>query len=450
MPPPPIPFALVSLGCPKNFVDSEAIAGSLSPDRYRLTPRLSEAQVIIVNTCAFLASARAESLDVLKRAATWKGKSCRAVVAAGCLPQYLAAKDSRALAEADIIIGPGEWPGLARRLAAFLSRPSRPPPLLRRVPLYPPGGWRRRRLASPHSAYLKIADGCDNRCAYCLIGRLRGPYRSRPLGVLLEEARQLADEGARELVVIAQDTGFYGREKGGHALLPRLLDRLQAVKGISWVRLLYLHPAHLDGDILQSLAASPQACSYLDIPLQHADDRILKRMGRKTSRRQIESLLDLCRGLLPGLALRTTLMTGFPGEGAREFGALKEFVRWQRFDHLGVFAFSPEAGTRALSFSGRVPAPVAARRRAELMRLQKRISRAKLRQRIGEEIEVLLEGPFPEAGSGLMVGRSRFQAPEVDGLTVVEGEGLRPGELVKVRVTAASDYDLYAIRLPSR
>jgi len=444
----PVPFALVSLGCPKNFVDSEAIAGSLPPSRYRFVSSLSEAEVIIVNTCAFLSSARAESVEALKRAASWKKKNCRCLVLAGCLPQYLQAAAARKLAGVDIIIGPGEWPALPRRLSAFLDRPSKPqPPLLRRVPRYPSGDWRRRRLGPLHSAYLKIADGCDNRCAYCLIGKIRGPYRSRPLPVLLDEARRLAGEGAREIVVIAHDTAFYGREKGGRPLLQRLLEGMEGIKGIDWIRMLYLHPAHIDGDLLRALAASSRVCPYLDIPLQHVDDRILKRMGRKTSRRQIESVLDLCRELIPGIALRTTLMTGFPGEGEGEFQALKEFIRWQRFDHLGAFAFSPEKGTRAASLGNRVPAALAERRRGELMRLQQRISRAKLKRRVGEEVEALVEGPFPENGAGLMVGRARFQGPEVDGLTVLEGEGMKPGDLVQARVTAASDYDLYAVKL---
>jgi ribosomal protein S12 methylthiotransferase len=443
----PVPFALVSLGCPKNFVDSEALAGSLPPDRYCLTPHLSEAEVIVVNTCAFLASARAESLEALSRAASWKKKSCRALVAAGCLPQFLGKDAAREMPEADIILGPGEWLSLHRRLSAFLDRAARARPLIRRVPVFPAGEWDRRRLGPSHTFCLKIADGCDNRCAYCLIGRLRGPYRSRSLPVLLAEARRLAGEGGREIVLVAHDTAFYGREKNGRSLLARLIEGLEAIKGIDWIRLLYLHPSHLDGDFLRTLADSPKFCRYLDIPLQHIDDRVLVRMGRKSSRQKIEQLLDLCRSLIPGLALRTTLMTGFPGEGEEEFQSLKEFVRWQRFDHLGVFAFSPEKGTRAASLRPRVPPPLAARRRDELMRLQKRISRAKLKQRIGEEIEALVDGPFPENGAGLVVGRSRFQAPEVDGLTVVEGEGMKPGDLVRARVTAASAYDLYALKL---
>jgi ribosomal protein S12 methylthiotransferase len=259
------------------------------------------------------------------------------------------------------------------------------------------------------------------------------------------EAARLAAEGVKELILVAQDTSSFGPEGRRQGALLQLLERLEGIDAVKWIRLLYAHPAHLREDVLRRMASSSKICSYLDLPIQHINDRLLARMGRPLSRSRLEALLDQVRELIPGISLRTALMVGFPGEGEEEFQELVEFVRWQRFDHLGVFAYSREKGTPSARLRGRVAAAVAARRRDKLLRMQKSISRARLRRYREKSLEVIIDGPFPDRGSELMVARGRFQSPEVDGVVVVEGGGLAPGDLVKVTIKESSAYDLYGV-----
>ncbi len=441
-------MGIVSLGCPKNLVDSEIMAGRLSSPPFYLTPSLREAEIIIVNTCAFLSTARRESITLIKKLAAYKERNCRLLIAAGCLVQYLGADERRFLTGVDLFLGVGEY----SRLPDILLRLKTPPPspvLIRHdSPAYHFRQRFPRRLSTPgHYAYLRIADGCDNRCRYCLIPSLRGPYRSRPLSPVLEEARQLVEGGVKELVVVAQDTSYYGREKGGKPKLELLLKELVKIPGLRWIRILYCHPDHLPAGVLRIMAESSMICSYLDLPLQHINDRVLKRMGRRSGRREIEELLERAREIVPDLSLRTTFLVGFPGEGVSEFAELMEFVKRQRFDHLGVFAYSPEAGTAAFGEEDRVTRRTARVRRDRLMALQQKISRARGRGEVGKIHQVLLDGPFPEENSSLMVGHTRYQAPEIDGLVVVEGENLSPGKIIKVEITSSSEYDLYGRKI---
>jgi ribosomal protein S12 methylthiotransferase len=261
----------------------------------------------------------------------------------------------------------------------------------------------------------------------------------------VKEARELVARGTKELILVSQDTSRYGSSGPAAEGLSRLLEELAAIENLKWLRILYTHPAHLEKRVLQTMASSPTICPYLDIPLQHISDRVLKRMGRGVSRARIEALLDLARELVPGISLRTTLMVGFPGEGEAEFGELLEFVRWQRFDHLGVFVYSPEKGTPAARLASRIDRTTALLRRKKLMRTQKMIAAARLRKYRSATVPVLLDGPFPERSSRLMIGHTRFQAPEIDGLVVVEGEDLKIGDLIPVNVTSSSSYDLYGV-----
>lgn len=445
--------AAVSLGCPKNLVDSEQMLGLLRENGFETSASLAEAEVILVNTCAFIEDARRESLTEIRRLADFKKTNCRLLAVAGCLVQYFGLRARREIPEADILLGVGGGSALSGLLAAAAkNEPAGDGGSILRWEPSPrhwfPNDPPRLRCAPRHYAYLKIADGCDNRCGYCLIPTLRGPYQSRPAKNVISEAARLAAEGVREIVLVAQDTGYYGREKERSPRLTGLLEGLEEIDGIRWIRLLYAHPANLDQSVMKTMASSKKICPYLDLPIQHINDRILKRMGRPLTRRRIEALLDQLRELVPGISLRTTLMVGFPGEGEGEFEELEEFVRWQRFDHLGVFVYSREKGTAAARLKGRPDPASAARRRARLLRLQKSISRSRLRRWRDRRVEVMIDGLFPEKNSKLLVGRAAFQAPEVDGLVVVEGGGCRPGELVGVTVKETSAYDLYGVTAP--
>jgi len=439
--PHPRRVCLISLGCPKNLVDSETMLGSLPSEDYRVTTRMDEADVVVVNTCAFLRSARREARFEIRRALRWRGRKRGVLVVAGCLVQYCGRRAGDIFSGADLLLGAGEGNNLGRLLKEITPDCSSSPRVrLRPVPRFPLAEPLPRLVSTPrHWAYLRIADGCENRCSFCLIPSLRGPHRERPQSRVVEEARRLAGRGTRELVLIAQDTARYS----GWGGLPRLLERLSDIGGIEWIRVLYAHPRHIDDGLLRSIAALDKVCPYLDLPIQHINDAILRRMGRKIDSRRLRSVLDRARELVPGISLRTTLMVGFPGEGKAEFGRLRDFVRREKFDHLGVFAYSREKGTRAYRFGPGVSGDVARRRRDLLLEIQRDISAALLRSRRGETLDVLIDGPFPEPGSSLMAGRGIFQAPEIDGLVVVEGKGISPGDMVRIRVTDSSDYDLY-------
>ncbi len=437
---------LISLGCPKNLVDSETMLGSLPPDRYRPATRMEEADIVVVNTCGFLRAARREGGAVIRRAESWRRRRPGTLVVAGCLVQYYGRRAEEIFPGADLLLGVGEGAGLGRLLEDLRPDGDRLSRLrLRPVPAFPLAGNHPRLISTPrHWAYLRISDGCDNRCSYCLIPSLRGPNRECPLPGVVEEARRLAGAGTRELVVIAQDTAGYGKSGPGGGGLPELLEKLSGIAGIDWIRILYAHPRHIDDSLLEAVAGLEKVCPYLDIPVQHIDDGMLQRMGRKIDSRRIRAVLDRARELVPGISLRTTLMVGFPGEGEDEFGRLAGFVRRERFDHLGVFVYSREKGTPAYRLGPGVRGAVSRRRRDILMVIQREISAAGLRARQGRTFEVLLDGPGPAAG--LMVGHSAFQAPEVDGVTVVEGKELAAGEMARARITGSSDYDLSGVK----
>lgn len=423
--------------------------GSLPREGYLPVTRIEVADIVVVNTCGFLRSAREEAREAIDRAVEWRRRTGGTLVVAGCLVQYHGDRAAELFPEVDLVLGVGEAGTLGRRLEFARSDPDPPPRLyIRSSPRFPFEEDLPRLVSTPrHWAYLRIADGCDNRCSYCLIPSLRGPYRERPISRVVEEARRLAGRGARELVLIAQDTARYGRSPEGAGGLPLLLEKLQDIEGLDWIRIVYAHPRNIDDDLLRAVAALDKVCPYLDIPIQHIDDRILERMGRKIDSRRIEGLLDRARELVEGISLRTTLMVGFPGEGEAEFEKLADFVRRKKFDHLGVFGYSREQGTGADRLGPGPPAPAVRRRREILLEIQRGISAELLRSRRGRKMEVLVDGPFPEPGSTLMVGRGPFQAPEIDGLVVVEGEGTRSGEMVKVGITGSSEYDLYGVRV---
>jgi len=437
-------FHIVSLGCPKNLVDSEVMAGLLMRRGYRSTADPREARIIIVNTCAFILPAKEEAIEAILTAATYKKTSaCRRLIVAGCLPQRHGAELARAIPEADLFIGTAEVPHIAEHLAVIATaghdgpqvRTGRPDFLMH-------AGHPRRLMTPPYTAYLKIAEGCKNRCSYCIIPALRGPARSRAPEDIIAEARKLARRGVRELILIAQDTTAYGRDLPGRPSLAGLLRELAALEKLVWIRLLYSHPAKITLELIRTLNGNAKICPYLDMPIQHIDDEILGAMNRRGNGRRIRALLEKLRAEGPDIALRTSLIVGFPGETKKKFGDLMDFVRKARFDHLGVFPYYREEGTAAAALPARIPAAEKERRREVIMEIQADISGELLRRRLDTVETVLIEGKSEQADYPF-VGRTRRQAPEIDGVTFVRGRGLRPGRFVSVRITAVAAYDLF-------
>ncbi|MCU0582919.1 MAG: 30S ribosomal protein S12 methylthiotransferase RimO [Syntrophales bacterium] len=435
---------ILSLGCPKNLVDSEVMSALLSRSGWSVTDRPDRAGTIVVNTCAFILPAKEESVEEILRMAAWKKKGrCRRLVVTGCLPQRYGAELARELPEVDLFLGTGDFPGILAHLERLGEGPRRAPAVHVGTPLYLMDASVPRRVSTAFYGYLKIAEGCSNRCAYCIIPSIRGPFRSRPLDDLVAEADRLAAGGTREIILIAQDTTAWGRDLRGRPTLNGLLKRLCAIEGPRWIRLLYAYPKNITDELLATMAAEDKICRYLDIPVQHIDDKVLKAMNRKGTSAFLRKKIDEIRRAVPGIALRTSLIVGYPGETEDAFERLLRFVEEARFESLGVFTYSPEEGTKAAEMPGQVPAPEKRRRQALVMEAQAAIADEIGLARIGAVEDVLIEGrtgrkDFPWRG------RTRFQAPEIDGITYVRGAALAPGGIVRCRITDAALYDLYA------
>jgi ribosomal protein S12 methylthiotransferase len=437
-------LAIVHLGCPKNQVDGEVLAGCLA-DRYRITDDTAEADVIVVNTCGFVTEAKEESIDTIF--ALLENKKTRPdlkVIAAGCLAQRYGDELFAAVPELDGVIADDDIPRAAAGIKAAAA-PGKMPKQTERRFLYSHEMPRRQLLR--YTAYIKIAEGCDNRCAYCAIPAIKGPYRSRPLESVLAEAESLARGGTRELILVAQDTTRYGLDLYGELRLPALLRAL-ARAGADWIRLLYCYPELLTDELIAVMREEPAICHYVDLPLQHASDRVLRAMNRRGTARDAAALIGRLRAAMPDLVLRTTFMTGFPGETESDFRLLRDFVRDMRFDRLGVFAYSEEDGTPAARRADQVAPAVREERRAALMDLQAGISAAKQAKRVGEVLTVLLE---EEAEDGCWQGRSAGDAPEIDGQVFVRTRGRRqPGDMLLARIEASDVHDLYGAEIEAR
>jgi len=435
---------ILSLGCPKNLVDSEVMSALLSRAGWSVTDRPDRAAAIVVNTCAFILPAKEESVEEILRMAAWKKKGrCRRLVVAGCLPQRYGAELARELPEVDLFLGTGDFPGIAAHLERLGEGPRRTPAVQVGKPLYLMDASVARRVSTAFYSYLKIAEGCSNRCAYCVIPSIRGPFRSRPMDDIVAEAERLAAEGTREIVLIAQDTTAWGRDLRGRPTLNGLLKRLCAIGGPRWIRILYAYPRNITAELLATMAAEEKLCRYLDVPVQHIDDGILKAMNRKGTSAFLRKKIDEIRRAVPGIALRTSLIVGYPGETEDAFERLLGFVEEARFESLGVFAYSPEEGTAAERLPGQVPEAEKRRRQGLVMEAQAAIADEIGLARIGALEDVLIEGRT-EREDFPWRGRTRFQAPEIDGMTYVRGAELAPGEIVRCRITAAELYDLYA------
>lgn len=433
---------LISLGCPKNTADSELMLGALVRAGFEVTMDPQQAQVLLVNTCAFIEPAKKESIDAILAAAEVKKNGAgKRLVVAGCLSQRYGSELREQFPEVDIFVGTGNFLDLPELLRRSERPELRPIPYTGAAHLLPSAEAPRVRTGDPFSAYLKVSEGCDHRCAFCIIPKIRGRHESRPLDDLVEEARRLAANGVREINLIAQDLTAYGRDLKPRASLAALLHRLAPVDGIQWIRLLYCYPNFVTDELLAAIASLDKVVKYIDMPLQHADDAMLRAMKRERSADALRSLLERVRAAIPEVALRTSFIVGFPGETEAAFATLVDFVREQQFDRVGVFTYSREENTAAYDLAGQVPEGVKRRRRAELMEVAAEISLEKNRGLVGREIEVMVEGAAPGRATRLRA-RTSAQAPEIDGMVLLSGEA-EPGEIVRARIERASTYDLH-------
>ena len=441
-------LAFVTLGCPKNTVDSEHMLGALVQDGFRTVADVGEADVAVVNTCAFLQSAVRESKDAIARVAELKASGrLRALIVTGCLAQRAGASLLDEFPEVDAVLGTGHWKdvvGAARHVLGGSGE--------RLADTSYPGGavdqLTPRALSTPrHIAYLKISEGCDHRCTFCIIPRLRGDQKSRTVESLVAEAEQLAKLGVRELNLIGQDTTGYGTDLPGRPSLADLLEALDRVEGLTWIRVQYTYPRLWDDRLISAWANAKRVVPYVDMPLQHIAQDVLRRMGRAMTERQTRELVRRIKRGIPGVAFRTNFIVGFPGETPEHFETLLRYVEEEPFDNLVVFGYEREPETPSHAMEPRVPYATRRSRRAKLLAAQQRLSRERLTRRIGESLTVMIDGPVPGPGRGgpaQWAARSAGSAFEVDGGVVVEGEHLVPGQLATVRVTGAAAYDLFA------
>jgi len=434
---------VVKLGCPKNDLDAEAIQAQLLSSGFELTEEKDQAEIFIVNTCGFIEQAKKESIKAILELSRFKNDSNgKKIVVTGCLAQRYNSELWKSMPEIDGILGLNELDNISKLCSEVITgnRVSFISPLPRE---YEEKVERGAHQALPY-AYLRISDGCDNLCAYCSIPQIRGRYRSRKIENILVEAKSLAENGIKEINLVAQDTTLYGQDIYSEKRLSELLSLLSKIEGIEWIRLLYTHPAHYTGKLIKEIATNKKVCKYLDLPLQHISDKLLYLMGRKVARKKIQRLIKTLKNKIPDLILRTTFIVGFPGEGEEEFEELLNFVEEQRFDRLGAFTYSKEEGTEAFNLEEHLSFKEKEKRVDELMTLQQRIAFEKNEKRVGEKVKVLIESKtndFPGKNE-YYIGRSQKEAPEVDGVILVKGKNLKIGDLLEVKIAGWNEYDL--------
>lgn len=439
-------LGMVSLGCPKNLVDSEVMLGIIRENNFTVTNDPAEADIIIVNTCGFIESAKEESINTILQMSEYKTQgTCHYLIVTGCLSQRYAAELAQSIPEVDAFVGTDcfteigwviEQVMAGRKVQHMIRKDTEQQAEMPRM------------LTTPeYMAYLKIAEGCDNCCSYCIIPKLRGPYTSRPYETVIAEAKELAAGGIKEIIVVAQDTTRYGEDLYGKLMLPQLLKDLNAIDGIEWIRVMYCYPNNFTDELIEAFATLPKVCKYIDLPLQHASNRLLASMNRYDTKEEVCVLLEKLRTRIPGIVIRTTFIVGFPGETEEDFTELKEFVAGQRFENAGVFKYSQEEGTVAGEMPNQIPEEIKENRYHELMALQAEISE-ELHQELEEtELEVVIEG-FDEENSSLAVARSYREAPEIDGNIFVENAAdLHIGDFVKVRIVQGFTYEMVAERV---
>ena len=433
----------VSLGCDKNLVDSEEMLGLLTRKGFEIVDDETLAEVIIINTCCFINDAKEESVNtILEMAEYKKAGSCKALIVTGCMAQRYKNEITEEVPEVDAVLGTTSYEDIYRAIQEAVD--GKQFQEFKSIDYLPESLGRRVLTTGGHFGYLKIAEGCDKHCTYCIIPKLRGKFRSVPMERLLTQAREMAEEGVKELILVAQETTVYGTDIYGKKSLHILLKELCKISGIRWIRVLYCYPEEIYDELIQTMKEEKKICHYLDLPIQHASDRILKRMGRRTTRAELVDIVNKLREEIPDIVLRTTLITGFPGETEEDHEELMEFVDEMEFDRLGVFTYSPEEDTPAAGMPDQIPEEIKEERRDEIMELQQEISYDKGTDRIGQELLVMIEGKV--ADESAYIGRTYGDAPKVDGYIFVQtGELLMTGDFAKVRVTGALEYDLIGV-----
>lgn len=433
----------ISLGCDKNLADSEEMLGLLTAGGHEITDDETQADAIVINTCCFIKDAKEESVETILEMAEYKKiGSCHALIVTGCMAQRYQKEIIEEVPEVDAVLGTTSYGDIVKALEEAVAGNHFEE--FCDIDYLPDTGSKRVLTTGGHFGYLKIAEGCDKHCTYCIIPKLRGKFRSVPMERLIAQAEDMAEQGVKELILVAQETTVYGKDIYGKKFLHILLKKLCEIRGIRWIRILYCYPEEIYDELIETIRDEKKICHYLDIPIQHASDRILKRMGRRTSKQELIDIVGKLRKEIPDIVLRTTLITGFPGETEEDHEELKEFVDEMEFDRLGVFTYSPEENTPAAEMADQVPEEVKEERRDELMELQQEISYDRGQDRIGQELLVMIEGKV--ADESAYIGRTYGDAPKVDGYIFVQtGELLMTGDFAKVRVTGALEYDLIGV-----
>ncbi len=439
-------ICFISLGCDKNLVDSEMMVTSLRQPGYNIVYNADEADIIVVNTCCFIGDAKEESINTLLEMAAYKEEGkCRLLVAAGCLAQRYHEEIKKELPEVDIIIGTTAYEELAETIKAALNKAASSREVviekLKSINYLPEPYTDREAMNGGGYSYLKIAEGCNKCCTYCIIPKVRGSYRSIPVENLVKQAENLVANGIKEIILVAQETTLYGEDIYGQKSLPELLRKLSGIDGLEWIRILYCYPEEITDSLIEAVKELPKVCHYLDIPVQHGSDSVLKRMGRRTDSAQLISIIEKLRRNIPDIVLRTTIITGFPGETEEEFQELKEFVQKIKFDRLGVFTYSQEEDTPAAEMQGQVPEETKEARRNEIMEIQQQVVFEKNKLLAGKEMDVIVDGYLPE--DSVYICRTYMDAPDVDGYVFVETDWqLMSGDFIKVKITGSDGYDL--------
>ncbi len=433
-------ISIISLGCARNLVDSELIIGKLKSKGFAIVEDADSADIVIINTCAFIEDAKREAIDIILKAVSLKKeRRIGKLVVCGCLAQRYCEKLKKDIPEIDAILGVDDFKNISKALSSILRNE-------KFIAINPPGGIYsdkdpRLALTPSHYTYVKVAEGCENRCSYCAIYDIRGKLRSRPLSSIISEIKAFSGQKRRaELNIIAQDTTSYGIDRYGKFMLPKLLKKICQLKCAHWIRLLYTHPRHFTDELIDTIAGEHSICKYIDLPIQHISDKILSRMNRRINARQIETLIKKIRDRIPDVALRTSVIVGFPGETERDFNELLDFIRRTQFERLGAFIYSREEGTPAYNFKNQIAMGTKNRRLDKLMRLQQEISKGVNRHFLGKRLETLVEA---RSEKGIYTGRTQYDAPEVDGTVFIHSKkSLRPGQFVNVEITDTLEYDL--------
>jgi len=430
----------ISLGCDKNLADSEEMLGLLTAGGHEITDDETQADAIVINTCCFIKDAKEESVETILEMAEYKKTgSCHALVVTGCMAQRYQKEIIQEVPEVDAVLGTTSYGDIVKALEEAAAGNHFEE--FRDIDYLPDTGSKRVLTTGGHFGYLKIAEGCDKHCTYCIIPKLRGRFRSVPMERLVAQAEDMAEQGVKELILVAQETTVYGKDLYGKKSLHILLKKLCEIRGIRWIRVLYCYPEEIYDELIETIRDEKKICHYLDIPIQHGSDSILKRMGRRTNSKELRDMVHYLRQEIPDIALRTTLITGFPGESEQDFEQLKEFVEELRFDRLGVFTYSREEDTPAAAMEEQVPEEVAEKRRNEIMQIQQKIAFEKTSAQIGRALEVMVEGALPE--DGVYITRTYMDAPEVDGYVFVATDwNLMSGDFLNVKITGADEYDL--------